>query len=416
MPVSYSIPENAFELPPELIELKNLVRDIVDKECIPLEQEFLLNNAPADRHLVGGGDVRGESLTDGWLPPAAYERLTNISKQAGIYEVNLPTEYGGAGFGVLGSFVVAEEINRCLVRLPVAYVPNILYSCNEQQKEKYLLPVLSGEKFPAFAQSEPGAGSDPGNSMSTSAVKVDGGWVVNGTKTWISYANRAAFFMLQAVTDKEKRQRGGITMFLLDADTPGLTMTPVNTWLTQESHVFTLYLDDVFIPDENVLGEVGGGFQLGQSWLAVFDRLSRGYLATGALSRGLEMAVDWAKNRETFGAPLSERQAIQWMLVDVFIDIKAIRAICYDCAARADRGEDIRSHAAMAKYVGANWGHRSIDNIMQVLGGIGETTETPIPHWYRLLRHGRIGGGTDEIQRILMSRQIFNKGPEAWLA
>ncbi|WP_238015710.1 acyl-CoA dehydrogenase family protein [Dactylosporangium sp. AC04546] len=416
MSVTYSLPEGAFQLPPELIELKNLVRTIVEKECIPLEHEFLANRPPADIGHGGGGDVRGESLTDGWLPPEAYQRLTAISKQAGLYEVNLPVEYGGPGFGVLGAFVVAEEINRCLVRLPTAYVPNILYSCDEAQKEKYLLPVLAGEKFPAFAQSEPGAGSDPGNSMSTTAIRKDGGWVVNGTKTWISYANRAAFFMLQAVTDPEKRQRGGITMFLLDADTPGLSMTPVNTWLTTNSHVFTLHLDDVFIPDGNVLGEVGGGFQLGQSWLTVFDRLSRGYLATGALSRGLEMATEWAKDRVTFGQPLSERQAIQWMLVDVYVDLKAIRALCYETAARADRGEDIRSLAAMCKLVGANWGHRSIDKIMQVLGGIGETTETPIPHWYRMLRHGRIGGGTDEIQRILMARSLFKNGRETWLA
>jgi acyl-CoA dehydrogenase len=252
--------------------------------------------------------------------------------------------------------------------------------------------------------------------MSTSAVRKGDGWIINGAKTWISYADRASFFMLQAVTDQEKRQRGGITMFLLDADTPGLTMSPVDVWLTRTPHVFTLYLDDVYVPDSQVLGEVGGGFTLGQTWLAVFDRLSRGSLATGALSRGLEIATDWAKNRVTFGQPLADRQAIQWMLTDIYIDLKAIRALCYECAARADRGEDIRSYAALCKFVGANWGHRSMDKIMQILGGMGETTETPIPHWYRQLRHGRIGGGTDEIQRILMSRAILSKGKTLWQA
>ncbi|REE75484.1 acyl-CoA dehydrogenase [Rhodococcus wratislaviensis] len=415
MDVNYSLPEAAFELPPELVELKNLVRDVVDKECIPLEQDFLTGRPPAGEEH-GSGDVRGESFTDGWLPREAYDRLTTVSKQTGLYNINLPVEHGGPGLGVLGAFVVAEELNRCLVKLPICYVPNILYSCNEAQRPKYLDPVIAGEAFPAFAQSEPGAGSDPGNSMSTTAIRKGDGWVINGTKTWISYANRASFFMLQAVTDPVKRQRGGITMFLVDADTPGLTMSPVDVWLTNSPHTFTLYLDDVFVPDSNVLGEVGGGFALGQSWLAVFDRLSRGSLATGALSRGLEIATDWAKNRVTFGEPLSERQAIQWMLTDIYIDLKAIRALCYDCAARADRGEDIRSYAAMCKFVGANWGHRSMDNIMQILGGIGETTETPIPHWYRQLRHGRIGGGTDEIQRILMSRAILKQGKSLWQA
>ena len=413
MEVTYSLPEESFQLPPELVELKELVRSIVDKECIPLEAEFLSSRAPEGAEK--GGDIRGE-LTDGWLPPETFDRLTAISKQAGLWEINLSEEFGGPGLGVLGNFVVAEELNRSLVKLPTAYVPNILYNCTGDQRAEYLEPVVRGEKFPAFAQSEPGAGSDPGNSMSTTAVRKGDGWVINGTKTWISYANRASFFMLQAVTDQEKRQRGGITMFLLDADAPGLSMSPVNVWLTNTPHVFTLHLDDVFVPDSKVLGEVGQGFAQGQTWLAVFDRLSRGSLATGALTRGLEIATDWAQNRVTFGQPLSERQAIQWMLVDVFIDLKAIRALCYDTAARADRGEDIRHLAALCKYVGANWGHRSIDKIMQVLGGMGETTETPIPHWYRQLRHGRIGGGTDEIQRILMSRAIFSKGKAAWQA
>jgi acyl-CoA dehydrogenase len=415
MPVSYSLPQGTFELPPELIELKDLVREIVDKECIPLEREFLAGHPPADGPQ-GLGDVRGESFTDGWLPPEAHQHLRAVSEQTGLYNINLPEEFGGPGFGILGAFVVAEQLNRSLVKLPVCYVPNILYSCSAEQRPKYLDRVLAGTAFPAFAQSEPGAGSDPGNSMSTTAVHTEGGWLIKGTKTWISYADRASFFMLQAVTDQATRQRGGITMFLVDADTPGLTMSPVEVWLTKSPHVFTLYLDDVFVPEANVLGDVGGGFALGQSWLTVFDRLSRGSLAAGALSRGLEIATDWAQTRVTFGQPLSERQAIQWMLVDVYIDLKAIRAICYECAARADRGEDIRSYAAMCKFVGANWGHRSMDKIMQILGGMGEATETPIPHWYRQLRHGRIGGGTDEIQRILMARDIFKRGKGLWQA
>jgi acyl-CoA dehydrogenase len=165
-----------------------------------------------------------------------------------------------------------------------------------------------------------------------------------------------------------------------------------------------------------VLGEVGGGFRLGQLWLAISDRLTRGSLAAGILSRGLELATEWARERVTFGEALSERQAIQWMLVDVMIDLKCIRAISYECAARADAGEDVRTYAAMAKYLGGNWGHRSVDKLMQVFGGMGEATEHPIPHWYRLLRHGRIGGGTDEIQRMMMARAIMKQGPRLWQA
>jgi acyl-CoA dehydrogenase len=252
--------------------------------------------------------------------------------------------------------------------------------------------------------------------MRTRAVREGDEWVINGTKTFISRAGRADFHLLLAVTDLEKRQHGGITMFIVDAQSPGISVQPVRTWLSEKPGTFTITYDDVRVPHENVLGEVGGGFRFGQNWLAISDRLTRGSMATGFLTRGLEMAVEWAKNRSTFGVAIAERQAIQWMLVDVFLDIKAIRSISYECATRADRGEDVRTYAAAAKFVGGNWGHRSMDNIMQVLGGLGEVTETPIPHWYRRLRHGRIGGGTDEIQRMLMARAIFKEGVSLWEA
>jgi len=406
--VAYSLPEAAFTLPPELNELKLLAREIVDRECIPLEGKFL-----ADEGGVPGA-FGGESFIDGSLPAEDWERLTAISKESGLYTATLPEEYGGMGLGVLGAFVLAEERNRSVVPLPMANVSHILFECTEEQRPKYLDPIIRGGVF-AFAQTEPDAGSDPG-SMKTTAVRDGDEWVINGTKTFITFADQAVFHLVLAVTDPEKRQRGGITMFIVDADNRGISITPLNVWQTKRPHQFTVVYDDVRVPLGNVLGEVGGGFRLGQQWLAVNDRLTRGSMATGFLSRSLEIATEWAKSRVTFGQPLSERQAIQWMLVDVLVDLKCIRAISYECAARADRGEDIRAYAAMAKFVGANWGHRSMDKIMQILGGLGEVTETPIPHWYHLIRHGRIGGGTDEIQRILMSRAIFGQGKELWQA
>jgi acyl-CoA dehydrogenase len=252
--------------------------------------------------------------------------------------------------------------------------------------------------------------------MSTRA-RLDGDeWVIDGSKTFISFADRAAFHLCLAVTDPELRQHGGITMFLVPADTPGITLHPLRTWQSAAAHQFTVFYDGVRIPRGNVLGEVGGGFALGQQWLAVNDRLTRGAMATGFLSRGLDMAVDWVRTRRTFGKPLAERQAIQWMLVDILLDLKSIRAISYECAARADAGDDVRAHAAMAKLAGANWGHRSMDKLMQIFGGMGEAMDHPIPHWYHIIRHGRIGGGTDEIQRILISRAILKGDPSLWRA
>ncbi|MGD8166505.1 acyl-CoA dehydrogenase family protein [Herbiconiux sp. P16] len=398
-------------LPPELEELKLHVRSIVEKVCFPLEPQFLRNEFPGSPGALAGGQ------SDGSLPDEEWERLKKISIDAGIYAGGLPEEFGGLNVGIWGDFVISEELNRSVVHLPRPLVPWILLEHGtEAQKEKYLTPTIEGELKWAFAQSEPGAGSDPGNSMSTTAEKVPGGWKINGTKMWISGVEHADWVMVQAVTDKSKRQRGGITMFLVDIPSEGLSFKGIDTWLTTEPEVSFVYLEDVFVPDENVLGEVGLGFSLGQKWLAIQDRLTRGSLATGILSRALDYAVDWAENRVTFGAPLSERQAVQWYLVDALIDLKAIRAISYETAWRADQGEDVRELAAMAKYVGGNWGHRSIDKLMQVMGGLGETKDLPFTTWYRQLRHGRIGGGTDEIQRMLMARAIFKKKSELWNA
>jgi acyl-CoA dehydrogenase len=411
--VSYSRPEELFALPPEVEELKLLARSVVDRECIPRESAFLAN----DPGGVSAADVPGggESIIDGSLPRDVWDRLLRISQETGIFSATLPEEHGGLGLGVLGSFVLQEELNRSIVPLPRPNVPAILYSCTEDQRAEFLDPVLAGERWFAFAQTEPGAGSDPG-AMTTRAVLDGDEWVIDGAKTFISLADKAAFHLCLAVTDPTLRQRGGITLFLVPSDTPGITIAPLRTWQSATPHQFSVFYDSVRIPRGNVLGEVGGGFALGQQWLAINDRLTRGAMATGFLSRCMDMAVDWVRTRHTFGAPLAERQAIQWMLVDVLLDLKSIRAVSYECAARADAGDDVRAAAAMAKLMGANWGHRSLDKIMQIFGGMGEATDGPIPHWYHVLRHGRIGGGTDEIQRILISRAILRGDRALWQA
>ena len=409
--VTYTAPERPFELPPEIEELKLLARRVVDAECIPLESEFLANRCPDNPDVN-----EGQYEIDGSLPAERWQHLRKVSEETGLYRAWLPAEYGGAGLGVLGSFVLAEELNRSVVELPTALVPPVLFEGNDEQKQRLIEATIVRDERLAFAQTEPDAGSDPGHRMTTSATRCDGGWLINGTKIFITDADRATRIMTLAVTDDQKRQRGGITLFLVDRAAEGLSVEPISTWLSTKPHQFTVHYDNVFVADADVLGGVGNGFALGQMWLAITDRLTRGSLATGILSRGLEIATEWAADRVTFGKPLKDRQAIQWMLVDVLLDLKAIRALSYECAARADAGEDVRTLAAMAKFAGANWGHRSIDRLMQVLGGMGETTEHPFPHWYRILRHGRIGGGTDEIQRVLMSRAIFGEGKSVWQA
>ena len=398
-------------LPPDLDGLKNMVRQIVRDECVPLETEYLAN-PPQEGVDDGGPKGIAETVMGvvGTLSPDQWGRLNRVSKDTGIYTSFVPEEYGGGGMGALGHVVMDEEIHKSIVQLPTSPVPMMMIgSCTLEQEQRYLYPSIQGDLNYAFGQTEPQAGSDPGGMMQTRAVKDGDDWVLSGTKMFISGAASADFLLVQAVTDPEKRQRGGITMFIIDNPSPGLSFDPIRVWIVPtRAQQYMVHLDEVRVPQTQVLGEVGMGFSLGQKWLVHHDRLLRGSMALGILTRALEMALDWAKQRVTYGRPISERQAIQWMLTDVYIDIMNLRAVTRETAARADQGEDVRVEASMIKYCAGEWGCRSIDKIMQIFGGMGETLDMPIPHWYHLLRHARIGGGTSEIHKFVMARGLLD--------
>jgi alkylation response protein AidB-like acyl-CoA dehydrogenase len=336
-------------------------------------------------------------------------RLYDISKQTGLWGLNIPEEFGGSGLPLLAKAVILEEFYYCAVPFPFAEVPNILFHCKGEQVDKYLKPCIDGTKIAAFAQTEPNAGSDPGGMMTTSAVKQGDKWVINGTKMWISNALAANFVMVQAVTDPAKRQRGGITMFLVDRDNPGMKVVESGqpTWLDSTPSQFIVNFDDCRVPDSAVLGEVGQGFAMGQRWLTIMDRLLRGPFCLGKMQRGLDMSIEWAKQRVTFGKPLSERQAIQWKIVDMYVAIRAVRNLIYEVAARADAGEDVRTEAALVKLTAAEWGTRALDDAIQIHGAMGESLELPLSLFYRYVRHARIGGGADEIQRMMIARMLL---------
>jgi acyl-CoA dehydrogenase len=312
--------------------------------------------------------------------------------------------------GALGHVILEEEVHQSILHLPTSPVPMFMIgACTPEQEQRYLYPAINGDLYYAFAQTEPQAGSDPGGMMETRAVRDGDDWVIDGTKMFISGAASSDYLLVQAVTDPEKRQRGGITMFIIDNPTPGMSFDPIHVWtMPSRAQQNLVHLDHVRVPQSQVLGEVGYGFNLGQHWLVHHDRLLRGSMALGILSRALAMAIDWAKQRVTYGRPIADRQAIQWMLADVYIDIMALRSLTRETARRTDRGEDVRVEASMVKYCAGEWGWRSIDKIMQVFGGMGETVDLPIPHWYHMLRHARIGGGTSEIHKFVMSRSLLD--------
>ena len=399
-------------LPPELDALKNTIRQIIKEECYPLEAEFLAN--PSKDGVDEPGAPRGiaEALSGllGVLPETAWDRLNKVSKDTGIYTSFVPEEYGGGGMGALGHVVLDEEVHKSIVQLPTSPVPMMMIgSATPEQEREYLIPSVEGKLHYAFGQTEPNAGSDPGGMMQTSAMLDGDDWVINGTKTFISGAASADYLLVQAVTDSETRQRGGITMFIIDNPTPGLSFDPIRLWVNPgKAQQYQVNIDNVRVPQTKVLGEVGQGFSLGQQWLVHHDRLLRGSMATGILSRALEMAIDWAKERVTYGRPIADRQAIQYMLTDVYTDIITLRATTREIAKRADAGDDVRVEASMVKYCAGEWGWRSIDKIMQIFGGTGETLDLPIAHWYHILRHARIGGGTSEIHKFVMARGLLD--------
>jgi alkylation response protein AidB-like acyl-CoA dehydrogenase len=397
-----SLASGAYLLPKEIQEFCDVARRIVREELVPLEQEWL----SSPNHAYG---MRELPAVRAVFKPEVAARLEQVSRDTGLFYLMVPEAHGGLGLPLLAQVAILEQLYYSPITLPLANVANILYECKGDQVERFLKPVIEGTKVTAFAQTEPDAGSDPGGMMQTRAVRKGNGWVLNGTKMWISNANECDFLMVQAVTDPELRQRGGITMFLVDRKNPGLRVEVpgIRTWLSEIAKQHVVHFDEVYVPDEDVLGEVGKGFSLGQRWLTIHDRLLRGPYALGKMQRSLDMSVDWAKQRVTFGKPLSERQAIQWKLVDMHIDIQALRSMTYEMAARADSGEDVRAEAALVKLCASEWGARCVDHAIQVHGAMGESLDLPLTLFYRILRHTQIGGGASEIQRILIARKLL---------
>jgi len=391
-----------YQLPQEIREFCDLARNIVREELLPLEREYL-------KHPLQAYGLQPMTNLRAVFPGPVVDRLEKIARDTGLWYVMVPQKHGGMGLPMLAQVAIIEEFMYTAVPFPWVNVPNILYECKGEQIERYLKPAIEGRKIHCFAQTEPNAGSDPGGMMKTSATWDGSRWVINGTKMWISGAAEADLVLVQAVTDAEKRQRGGITMFVVERGTPGMTVEVpgIPTWLSQKAAQYFVRFEDCRVGPENVLGEIGKGFSLGQKWLTIHDRLLRGPYSIGKMQRALHMSIEWAKNRMTFGRPIAERQAIQWKLVDMYVDTMALRALTYEMAARADAGEDVRSEAAMVKMVAAEWGTRCLDHAIQVHGAMGESSELPLTQFYRYLRHYQIGGGTNEIQRTLIARKLL---------
>ena len=380
-----------FQLPEELRLLKDQLRHFVDNEMIPHERETLTEE-------------------EGELKPEWRTRLEKGAKELGIWMMEVPEEHGGPGLDLVGRAVVWQELARTIAlpsrgeSITGPTVRAILFNLTGEMKEKYLMPVLRGEKRACFAQTEPDAGSDPGG-MRTTAVKDGDTYVINGTKRFISGAGKAAFMQLMAATDRAKGSRGGISCFLIDMDTPGVKLgTRYKTMMGDAP--WEIILDNVRVPAKQMVGGEGEGFKLGQKWLGA-GRVKHGARALGVAERALEMATSYAKQRSTFGRLLSERQGIQWKLADIYIELEAARLLVFQAASKLDAGEDARTDAYLCKYFADEMAFRAIDTCMQIHGGIGLTTDLPIEKFWRQQRSYRITEGASEVMKMVIARHVL---------
>jgi alkylation response protein AidB-like acyl-CoA dehydrogenase len=287
---------------------------------------------------------------------------------------------------------------------------NILFEADDEQREAYLRPTIEGTRRSCFAITEPGAGSDARN-IRTSAVRDGDAWVINGEKTFITGGDVADFAMVFAVTDPDRHREGrtgeSVTCFLVDREA-GWTSAPIPTM--GEWGPASLSFVDVRVPHAAILGEEGRGFELAMRWIGK-GRYLLPARALGACERLVEMAMEQAKTRVTFGEPIANRQAIQWMIADSAVEIEALRWLVLSAAWQvdhADQGLDSRQAQSMAKLYGGVQANQIVDRVLQIHGGMGYTRELPIERWYRELRLLRIYEGTDEIQRRTIARNLLS--------
>ncbi|WP_167103958.1 acyl-CoA dehydrogenase family protein [Amycolatopsis granulosa] len=376
-----------FSLSTEEREVRDWVRTFVQRELMPLEPEVL----------------RRERRNEPGLTSDELAALQLKAKESGFWGVQTPEEYGGMGLSAIMTALLEAELGRTFV--PFRFggaADNILFHANDEQKERYLLPTIAGERKSCFAITEPGAGSDAKN-IRTSARKDGADWIINGEKTFITGGNEADFAMVFAVTDPAKGAAGGVTCFLVDRDM-GWKSEPIDTM--GEWGPASLVFDEVRVPESQILGEEGRGFALAMQWIGR-GRYLLPARAIGSCERLISMAIEHANTRETFGAPIATRQAIQWMIADSGVELEALRWLVLHAAWQVDSGMDSRHAQSVAKLYGGIKANEIVDRVLQIHGGMGYTRELPIERWYRELRLLRIYEGTDEIQRRTIARNLL---------
>jgi butyryl-CoA dehydrogenase len=332
--------------------------------------------------------------------------------ELGLMGVAIPEQYGGAGMDTVSYALAMEEISAaCASSGVIMSVNNSLFSDpvykfgTEEQKKRVLTPVARGEKLGCFGLTEPMSGSDA-QTMSTNAEKTSGGWVINGAKNWITNGPHADFILVFAVTDRSGPKIKH-TAFLVERGTPGYTQNaPDHKLGIHAAHSCTVFFENCKVPDANVVGNVGDGFRVA---MATLDggRIGIGCQALGIARAAFEKAVAYSKERKSFGVPIAQHQAIQFMLADMATQIDAARLLCWRAAKMKDKGVRHSMESAIAKLYASEMATRVTHKAILVHGGYGYSTEFPVERHYRDARITEIYEGTSEIQRIVIAANLL---------
>jgi alkylation response protein AidB-like acyl-CoA dehydrogenase len=383
-----------FAVPAEYAELQKDLESFIDRELRPLEEAEL---AP-ERDDV---------------PIELRDRVRRRSAELGFYAADFPEDLGGSGLPQLGMVLLREAAARTGCRLAAftLYGPEgptgVLLAGTDEQKKRYLMPLITAEKSMCFALTEPDAGSDA-QSIKTTAVNDGDEWVLNGRKHFITNGKHADFALVFAANDREKKAQGGITAFIVEKETPGFSVGRGQIGMVEGEGQFELVFDDCRVSDEQVLGgpgNVGMGFYSAMQFLAM-GRLSIGALCNGIADYCLRLGVDYAKERKAFDRPIGKNQYVQGHLVDSLIEIRASKLMTYECAWKYDHGDPVVQESSIVKLYASEMVNRVVDRMIQVHGGMGWMRELPLERIYRLVRIFTLVEGTSEIQKYIIAKSL----------
>jgi acyl-CoA dehydrogenase len=348
----------------------------------------------------------------GALRPELWRELRQKAIAAGLYAANMPVEVGGAGLDAVTWVLYEKELGYTSYVLQYACVArpsNILLACRGEQRERYLLPAVRGERVECLAMSEPQAGSDL-RSMRTSAVQKGGDFIVNGTKHFISHADHADFVILFAASGEEDSPRGKkklITAFLVDKGTPGFEVLPGYQNVSHRGYTNSiLQFSDCRLPQSAVLGTVHQGFEVANTWLGA-TRLQVAANCLGRAERALECAKQWATDRRQFGQQIGKFQGVSFKLADMAVELRAAELLTLEAAWKLEQKSATDTDMAIAKLKATEMLAMVADEALQIHGGMGLMTEMPLERIWRDARIERIWDGTSEVQRHIISRALL---------